>query len=102
MIDDWGMERGMGKTTEQVKNASKDAIYVWPTHHLIYIKELVKHLGREDLKIVTTSYISLNNCRGSDREIVLDHAYDVNLSFVERVKIDEIVWNHNLCVINKY
>ena len=63
------MERGTGKTTEQIKNAPKNAVFVWCNSHLDYPKDLAIFLERPDLKIVSPNY----DLRGT-RNIIYDHA----------------------------
>lgn len=49
--------RGSGKTTRAMLKAPKGSVFVWVNHHLDYPKLLARHLGRDDLKIVSPEWI---------------------------------------------
>lgn len=66
--------RGTGITTEQMKKAPKDAIYVWVNHHFDYPRALARKLGRDDLRVVSPSFLEPFRTDGLLRSIVLDHA----------------------------
>jgi hypothetical protein len=70
--------RGTGKTTKQMQDAPPKAIYVWCNRHLDYPKNLARKLGREDLEIVSQSFIDMGRWRGRVFSgIVLDHALEL-------------------------
>lgn len=50
--------RGSGKTTAAMLASSPGAIFVWVNHHLDYPTRLAKHLGRDDLRIVSPDWIA--------------------------------------------
>ncbi len=58
--------RGSGKTTRAMLAAPKDAVFIWCNHHLDYLKRLVKHLGRDDLRIVSPEWIEDERWAGMD------------------------------------
>jgi hypothetical protein len=61
-----GPDRGSGKTTRAMQAAPKGAVFVWVNHHLDYPKALARHLGREDLKIVSPEWIEDHRWAGLD------------------------------------
>ena len=67
------MQRGSGQTSEQMKSAPRDAVFVWCNDGLRYPTDLARHLGREDLKIVGPggAYMA---AVGTTRLVVIDHA----------------------------
>jgi len=70
-------DRGTGRTTEQMRNAPPDSIYVWCNHHLDYPKLLARRLDRYDLRIMSPSAAlerGGERLLGLHRYIVLDHA----------------------------
>jgi hypothetical protein len=69
-MDEDGL-RGTGRTTRQMLDAPKGALYVWCNKHLDYPRALARHLGRADLVVVSPSY----ERRGySSALVILDHA----------------------------
>lgn len=66
--------RQTGITTEQMKKAPRDAIYVWVNHHFDYPRTLAKKLGRDDVRVVSPSFLASNNLCGLLRPVILDHA----------------------------
>lgn len=70
------MMRGSGRTTEQMKDAPKGAIFVWGNHHFQYPTALARSLARGDLRIIGPDDL---RCRlaGLDLPIVVDHAADL-------------------------
>lgn len=68
-----------GRTAQQMGNAEQGALYVWPNHNLYYPKELARHLGRTDLRIVSAHYAFQGGfLRGLAGEVVFDHAFVPN------------------------
>ena len=67
--------RGTGETTRQMKEAPKEAMFVWVSEAVTYPTRLARMLGRTDLRIVGPSWITECRWKG-DRysAIVLDHA----------------------------
>lgn len=58
--------RGSGKTTKAMLAAPKGATFIWVNHHLDYPKRLAKHLGRDDLMIVSPEWIGDKRWAGLD------------------------------------
>lgn len=73
--------RGSGRTTEQLRSAPKGAVFVWCNGGLAYPRKLARHMGRDDLTIVTAHSYAMGETdllvKGSNRKIVVDHAYRV-------------------------
>lgn len=68
--------RGCGKTRQQLLDAPKGAVYVWPDGNTSYPTELAKKLGREDLRIVSPMWLTSGAWRGRRfSAIITDHAY---------------------------
>lgn len=70
-------QRGKGHTTQQLKDAKLGALFIWCNSRIDYPKALARHLGREDIKIVSPSVLECNGerLRGLTLpEIILDHA----------------------------
>lgn len=65
--------RGSGRTTAQMRRAPANAVFIWCNVHLDYPRRLAKRLGRDDLTVVSPSWL-LNDSWGISREVVLDHA----------------------------
>jgi len=79
-------ERQTGRTTEQMREAPRHAVYVWCNRHTDYPVELMRRLGRTDLVIVTPEKF----CFFSNHNtfIVVDHATvlsEAQLEIVARV-----------------
>lgn len=67
--------RGSGRTTEAMRSAPKNSVYVWLNGNLWYPKALAQLLGREDLIIVGPSWLTDRRWLGiTFPEITLDHA----------------------------
>lgn len=73
-------EGGSGRTTQQMKHAPKNAIFIWVNGWLRYPAELASRLDCCDLKIYAPSVLE----RGAERlrgleisGIVIDHAADL-------------------------
>lgn len=88
--------RGTGRTTKQMQNAPKGAIYVWVNQHLGWPRDLAASLGRDDLVIVPPSYLdTIDKLAGRTiTGILLDHAtklpnrqYDNYRLALTRVKV---------------
>lgn len=65
--------RQLGKTTEQMRAAPENAIYVWCHECLRYPRALARLIQRTDLKIVGPSFFEVS-WMGYDKPVVLDHA----------------------------
>ncbi len=90
------MQRGSGQTSEQMKSAPRDAVFVWCTENLRYPTDLARHLGREDLKIVRPEYHSVFMAAGGTRSaVVIDHAFHRIVKF-EYLMICELAAAQNV------
>ena len=68
-------KRGTGRTTKQIKEAPKNAVYVWVSGDAHYPRRLARELGREDLEIVGPTWIENYRWRGvGSLNVVIDHA----------------------------
>jgi len=68
------MERGTGKTTDQIREAPKGAIFVWCNDYTGYVRDIAKSLGRDDLKIIGLSQAKNGEYfLGRSNPIVYDH-----------------------------
>lgn len=96
---------GSGRTTRAILKAPENSIYVWPSgNSLSYIKQLAHYLGRDDIKIVSLSWLRFEGVRGIDNDIVIDHAswdrfsrendeaYEIYRIRKEMRKMKEINW----------
>lgn len=72
--------RGTGRTTKQMQDAPKGAIYVWVNQHLGWPRDLAHHLGCDDLQIVSPTWLErMGNWAGrSITGLVLDHAAELS------------------------
>lgn len=78
--------RNTGRTTEQLKTAPLNAVYVWCNSKLEYPRRLAKTLHRDDIELVGPSYILSTAWRGrGDLRIGLDHALRLDDSEMECV-----------------
>lgn len=66
--------RGDGTTTKQMQEAPRGAIFVWCNGHLSYPRDLARHLGRDDIKIVSPDALDGYRLHGLRLPIILDHA----------------------------
>lgn len=67
--------RQSGRTTQAMQAAPRDAVFVWCNHHLDYPKDLARKLGRDDLKIVSPSWLTDRRWVGLELSALqLDHA----------------------------
>jgi len=65
----------IGRTTEQIRNAPKSAIFIWCEDNAKYAKNLATSLHREDLTIAPKCWMTEKNLRGNTfTDIVVDHA----------------------------
>lgn len=70
-------KRQSGRTSKQMIEAPKDAVFIWCNTHLEYPKELAKKLKRTDLRIEDPSFLH-DRWRGLKMTgIVADHALDL-------------------------
>jgi len=72
--------RGTGTTTRQMKAAPHGAVYIW-VHRasMAYAKDLAESIGRNDLLIVSKSWLE-HGWQGRDfSAIVIDHATSLSI-----------------------
>jgi len=95
------LERGSGATTRQMQKSPKFSVYVWCNRSLYYPISLAKAIGREDLKIVSPSWLDDRRWLGIKLYgLVIDHAakmtskqydsYYLALTRIERNSHDNI------------
>lgn len=90
---------GTGITTRQIKAAPHGAVYVWPTHDLVYPKRLARSLGRDDLRIVSAEWLRSPDVAIKARLTpgVIDHAViplgNFTVSQMELIRAAEAIWN---------
>lgn len=72
-------DRGTGRTTRQMQDAPRAAVFVWVNDHLDYPKQLAEKLGRADLEIVRPHWLSGGYWAGRELTgLVMDHAITMN------------------------
>jgi general stress protein YciG len=70
--------RGHGTTTSQMRSAPVGAVFVWLHDNLAYPRDIAKKLSREDLLIVSPSWLTEGKWRGLELTgVILDHAVAV-------------------------
>lgn len=68
-------DRGTGRTSAQMREAPRHAVFVWVNDRLDYPQHLARHIGRDDLRVVGPLWLSQHRWRGVDLTgLVLDHA----------------------------
>lgn len=87
-------ERQSGRTTKQIVEAPRFAVYVWVNHHLTYPKGLARYLGRDDITFVSPSWLSMRTSRMNTRPIVVDHEANFRLSYDEMQALYEANWRY--------
>lgn len=67
--------RGSGRTTRQILNAPRGAVYVvWSTKEFDYTRRLMARLHRNDMTLVSFDWIRHHErWRGDRRHVVVDH-----------------------------
>lgn len=83
--------RGSGQTAQQMQAASFEAVFVWCNNSLHYPRDLARHLGRTDLRIVSPSWVGSGQAQGCAHTIIVDHA--AALSLRQRDEVD-VINNH--------
>ena len=73
--------RQSGTTTQQMINCPHGAFYLWPNNNLHYAIDLLRCLGREDIKVRSYHSFIRNPEHVWTREaIIIDHAcFDMRL-----------------------
>jgi hypothetical protein len=85
MISD--MDIGSGRTTQQMREAPRHALFVWCNGHLSYPRDLARSLGRDDLDIVGPYMLDRRQLAGRRIPVVVDHA--TKLSSEKRELLEE-------------
>lgn len=80
-----------GTTTKQMLSAPSGSIYVWLNGNLEYPRGLAHRLCRDDLKIVSVSWITMQHFRARNiTGLVIDHAARQLLDFEQWLVVDEV------------
>ena len=67
--------RGSGTTSAQLALLPQDGIFVWCSFDITYPRSLCKKLGREDIQVVSPSWLSSDRWRGRTYSgVSVDHA----------------------------
>ena len=67
--------RQTGRTAKQLLSAPRDSVFVWVNGNTSYPMGLAKLLGRDDLKIVSPTWLENDGYRGvSLTGVIVDHA----------------------------
>ena len=86
-------DRGTGRTTQQMREAPKDAVFVVFVDEISYARRLARALRRHDL-LVIGAYEIERRLLGSRTPVIVDHALQPKLSQRHRDYINY----HNECV----
>lgn len=79
--------RQSGRTTKQMLNAPRNAVFIWCNNQTFYAKCLAIDIGRGDLRIVSPNWLR-DAWRGRTFSgIIVDHA--ARLSIDENAALDE-------------
>lgn len=72
--------RQTGRTTKQIIDAPREAVFVWCNEDLYYPKRIAQTFKRNDLLIVGPSWITNDGWRGLELSgIVIDHFTRFNM-----------------------
>ena len=97
MTDKPRMRKLTGLTTNQMLKAPVGATYVWVNSNLCYPKKLARHLGRQDLEIVRSSWLTFRNCNGRRvSALILDHGLETDEEMQEVIEYLKIRSRLNL------
>lgn len=86
-------ERGTGRTTQQMKDAPKYAVFVVSVGEFDYARRLARALRRNDL-LVIGAYEIERRLHGGRTPVIVDHALQPKLS----VRHENYIRYHNECV----
>lgn len=69
-------DRGTGRTTKQMQEAPRGAIFVWCNGQLSFPRHLAAKLGRSDLRIEGPGFFDIRvpRFKGVTTPVVVDHA----------------------------
>jgi hypothetical protein len=76
-----------GRTSQQLLNAPRGAVFVWCTNNLAYIRALALHHGRTDLMLVGKSELVQVLCSGR-KAVDVDHA--LWMTTEERARLQQL------------
>lgn len=79
--------RGHGTTTQQMQSAPRSAVFVWCNTKLAYPRALARHLGRNDLRIVSPLWVAPGVMDGCAFQIVVDHCAELSMKQRDEVRI---------------
>ena len=90
--------RGSGRTTKQMKEAPKGALFIWCTEDQAYAEQFASALGRGDLVVLPRRYLMrTERNRLSGREfpaLILDH-------YLADTGLDDEQWEGYLYLLNR-
>lgn len=84
-------ERGMGRTTSQMRGAPEAAVYVWCNDALAYPRRLAQSLGRGDLDIVPPAFVTDARYMGLGNAVILDHAVELSAEGFARLVVHNVL-----------
>ena len=68
-------DRQTGRTTQQIADAPRGAVFVWCNSAIEYPRALAKKLGRDDVVVRPMSWLAPQNTDGHTfAAVVIDHA----------------------------
>lgn len=65
---------GSGYTTKQIRDAPRDAWFVWCNNQRAYPEALARTLGRRDLRIISAEEIDRRLRGMRNQTVIVDHA----------------------------
>jgi hypothetical protein len=79
---------GTGRTTRQMRAAKRDSVFIVGNRNMVdYARHLAESIGRDDLKIVTLTWLEENSWRGREfTGITVDH--DLQLTEKQQTLFD--------------
>lgn len=78
--------RGSGRTTAQMRNAPRNAIYVWCNEKLHYPAKLLGEVDRTDITVVSPEMVA-KTMIDTRRPIVVDHYAYLSSETLKRIQI---------------
>ena len=83
------MKRGTGRTTKQMQDAPKGAVFVWCNSNIAWPRDLARKIGREDIEIVRPSWLEGESFMGRRMSgVILDHATGPMLNHRQWIGLD--------------
>lgn len=80
-----------GKTKALMLRAPRGCIYIWCSSDIRYPRQLAESIGRQDLKLVSPSWLLSEETRKTKQPVMLDHATTMYFTEVHRAKWEELV-----------